>query len=148
MLLIATRSMTRTRSWCAALLVGAAALVVPTARAHAQGFVVVVNAAGPATLSKADAANAFLKKGGALVAVDQGKGAGVRDAFSKAVLGRPAAAVATYWQQQIFAGKDVPPPEKGSDADVIAFVRSNPKAVGYVSAGAELGAGVKAATVQ
>ena len=125
-----------------------AALVVPAGRAAAQGYVVVVNAAGPASLSKDDVSKAFLKKGSALVPVDQGKGSGVRDAFSKGVLGRPASAVATYWQQQIFAGKDVPPPEKGDDAAVLAFVRGNPKAIGYVSAGAALGAGVKAAAVE
>jgi len=128
-------------------LVAAIALALPTRRAAAQGFVVIVNAAGDASLSKDDISKAFLKKGSSLVAVDQSKGAAVRDAFSKAVLGRPASAVATYWQQQIFAGKDVPPSEKGSDADVIAFVKSNPKAIGYVSAGADV-SGVKAVTVQ
>ncbi|MGZ8456836.1 MAG: phosphate ABC transporter substrate-binding protein [Gemmatirosa sp.] len=126
----------------------AALLLATPAAARAQAYVVVVNAAGPAALSKSDVSNAFLKKGGALVAVDQSKGAKVRDAFSKDVLGRPAAAVATYWQQQIFAGKDVPPSEKGDDAAVLAFVKGNPKAIGYVAAGTELGAGVKAVTVQ
>ena len=139
--------MPRTTSWLAAAVVGAAALFIPAGRASAQGVVVVVNAAGPASLSKDDVSKAFLKKGGALVAVDQGKSAKVRDAFSKELLGRPAAAVATYWQQQIFAGKEVPPPEKGSDAEVLAFVRANPKAIGYVSAGADLGAGVKSVPV-
>jgi ABC-type phosphate transport system substrate-binding protein len=117
------------------------------AAARAQGFVVIVHPAGPATLSRRDVSKAFLKKGGALAPVDQGKSAAVRDAFSKAVLGRPASAVATYWQQQIFAGKDVPPPEKRSDADVVAFVKGNPKAIGYVTAGADLG-GVKAVALQ
>ena len=140
--------MKRISSWAAALTLGVVAHFAPAGPAHAQGYVVVVNAAGPAALSKGDASNAFLKKGGALVAVDQGKSAKVRDAFSRDVLGRPASAVATYWQQQIFAGKDVPPPEKGSDADVLAFVKSNPKAIGYVAAGTDLGAGVKAVALQ
>ena len=122
-------------------------LALPTTRVHAQGYVVVVNAAGPSALAKDDVSKAFLKKGGALVAVDQSKSAKVRDAFSKDVLGRPASAIATHWQQQIFAGKDVPPPEKGSDADVLAFVKSNPKAIGYVSGAADV-SGVKAVTVQ
>jgi ABC-type phosphate transport system substrate-binding protein len=124
----------------------ALAAVAPAA-ARAQGYVVIVNAAGPAALSKDEVSKAFLKKGSALAPVDQGKSAAVRDAFSKAVLGRPASAVATYWQQQIFAGKDVPPPEKGSDADVVAFVKANPKAIGYVSSAAGLD-GVKAVTLQ
>jgi ABC-type phosphate transport system substrate-binding protein len=123
-------------------------LVASPAAARAQGYVVIVNAAGPAALAKDDVSKAFLKKGGALVAVDQSKSAKVRDAFSKDVLGRPASAIATHWQQQIFAGKDVPPPEKGSDADVLAFVKGNPKAIGYVSAGTELGTGVKAVALQ
>jgi ABC-type phosphate transport system substrate-binding protein len=124
----------------------AVATIAPAA-ARAQGYVVIVNAAGAASLSKDEVSKAFLKKGSGLVAVDQSKGAAVRDAFSKAVLGRPASAVATYWQQQIFAGKDVPPAEKSSDADVVAFVKANPKAIGYVSAGADV-AGVKTVTLQ
>ena len=123
-------------------------LLAPGRTAAAQGYVVVVNAAGPASLSKTELSNVFLKKSTKLTPVDQQKGAGVRDAFSKAVLGRPTSAVATYWQQQIFAGKDVPPPEKGSDAEVLAYVKSTPNGIGYVAAGTELGAGVKAVTIQ
>lgn len=140
--------MQRITLWAAALVLGLAVLLAPARRVAAQGFVVVVNAAGPASLSKDEVSKAFLKKGSALAAVDQGKSAKVRDAFSKDVLGRPASAVATYWQQQIFAGKDVPPPEKGSDAEVLAFVKGNPKAIGYVAAGTALGDGVKAVAVQ
>ena len=141
--------MTRLTSWLAATARGAAALSIPTARAAAQGFFFfVVNAGGNAALSKDDVSKAFLKKGSPRVAVDQGKSAGVRDAFSKTALGRPATAVATYWQQQIFAGKDVPPAEKGSDADVLAFVRANPEAIGYVAAGTDLGAGIKAVALK
>lgn len=140
--------MKRLPLWATGLLLALAAVLVPARRAAAQGFVVVTNAAGPAALSKDDLSRAFLKKGSALVAVDQEKGAKVRDAFSRSVLGRPTTAVTSYWQQQIFAGRDVPPTEKGSDADVLAFVRGNAKAIGYVSAGADLGAGVKAVAVQ
>ena len=135
------------------ILLALAALVLlvaaPTTRAQAQGYVVVVNAAsGVTTIGKDDLSKAFLKKGGKLVAVDQDKASPVRAAFTKAVHGRPVAAIGSYWQQQIFAGKDVPPSEKGSDAEVLAFVRGNPNGVGYVSAGADLGSGVKVVTVQ
>ena len=134
------------------LLLSALALVLALAasgqRVAAQGYVIVVNAAGPATLSKSEVSNVFLKKSTKLTPVDLEKSSKVRDAFSKDVHGRPAAAVSTYWQQQIFAGKEMPPAEKGSDADVLAFVKGNPKAIGYVSAGTDLGAGVRAVTVQ
>jgi len=53
----------------------------------------------------------------------------------------------TYWQQQIFSGKDVPPSNKSSDDDVIAFVKSNPGAIGYVSGSAAV-AGVKVVAVK
>lgn len=139
--------MQRFSSWAVGLLVGLA-LLTPTGRASAQGYIVVANEAGPATLSKADLSRIFLKKSVQLTPVDQDKEAKVRASFSKVVLGRPLSAVISYWQQQIFSGGDSAPVEKASDAEVLAFVRSNPKAIGYVSAGTDLGAGVRAVTVQ
>ncbi len=53
----------------------------------------------------------------------------------------------SFWQQQIFSGKDVPPEKKKSDAEVIEFVSANPGAIGYVSVSASLGDGVKAVSV-
>ena len=133
----------------------AALMIVAGGSLQAQGFTVVANAANPAeSISKSEASDLLLKKatkwpqGAAAQPVDQQKSAAVRDAVSKAIHGRPASAIASYWQQQIFAGKEVPPPEKGSDADVLAFVRANPGAIGYVSAGTDLGAGVKAVPIK
>jgi ABC-type phosphate transport system substrate-binding protein len=139
--------MKRFSNWAAGLLFGFA-LIAPTRHASAQGYVVVVNEAGPATLSKNDVSRIFLKKSSQLTPVDQDKEAKVRSTFSKAVLGRPLNAVVSYWQQQIFSGGDSPPVEKASDAEVLAFVRANPKAIGYVAADTQLGAGVRAVTVQ
>lgn len=132
----------------AALAFTVAGTVAPAATVQAQGFTVIVNASeATSSMAKGDVSNVFLKKGGKLTPVDQGKGSPTREAFSKAVHGRPVAAIQSYWQQQIFSGKDVPPVEKGSDAEVIAFVKANPGSIGYVSSGAELGGGVKALTV-
>lgn len=139
--------MKRFPMWMAALVLGIA-LIAPTRRASAQAYVVVTNAAGPAALSHDDVSRIFLKKTTKLVPVDQDKDSKVRAAFSKTMLGRPLAAVLSYWQQQIFSGQESPPVEKQSDADVLAFVRSNPRAIGYVAAGTDLGAGVQAVTVQ
>jgi len=55
--------------------------------------------------------------------------------------------VKSYWQQQIFSGRDVPPVEKSSDAQVVAFVKQNPGAIGYVAEGTDT-AGTKVVTVQ
>lgn len=126
-----------------------AAVALSATKVQAQGFQVVVNsAAGTTEISAAELSKIFLKKsaklpsGEAAKPVDQPATAAIREAFSKAVHGRGAAQVESYWQQQIFAGKDVPPDVKGSDADVIAFVSANPGAIGYVSASASA-SGVK-----
>lgn len=133
----------------ALLLLALAILPVP-GKAAAQEFQVVVNAAnGISSISKDELSRIFLKKsskwasGVTAVAVDLKAGDPTREAFSQAVHGRGASAIASYWQQQIFAGKDVPPEEKGSPADVLAFVAATPGAVGYVPAGTNVGAGVK-----
>ena len=128
-----------------------AVFAIASARpARAQGYVVIVNGGNAVkTLSREQLTNIFLKKmlrwdGGATIApVDQDKSSKVRESFTKAVHGRSVSAVDSYWQQQIFAGKDVPPPEKDSDADVIAYVTANANAIGYVSAGAAVPGDVK-----
>lgn len=66
----------------------------------------------------------------------------VRDAFSKDVLGRSASAVSSFWQRQIFSGKEVPPPSVGTDSEVISYVASVPGGLGYVSADTKLPASV------
>ena len=48
--------------------------------------------------------------------VDQEKDALVREAFSNAILGRSPSQMESFWQQQIFWGKDVPPAKRKSDA--------------------------------
>jgi ABC-type phosphate transport system substrate-binding protein len=99
-----------------------------------------------AALGRAFLADAFLKKvtrwrsGEVVRPVDQPLSSAVRRKFSDEVLGRSVAAVRSYWQQLIFAGRDVPPPELESDAAVIAYVLRTPGAVGYVSGSASLGA--------
>ena len=126
------------------------ALVVGAGRSSAQSYVVVVNAANPiASVSKSALNYLFLKR---VVRFDDGKPAApvnlertsaTRDAFSRAVHGKGTATVEAYWQGQIFAGKETPPPTRASDAEVLDFVRSKVSAIGYVSAGTALGADVK-----
>lgn len=90
-------------------------------------------------------ADAFLKKvtrwpsGETIRPLDQRPDTAVRRSFSRGILKRTVAAVRSYWQQRIFSGRDVPPPELDSDASVIAYVERTPGAVGYVATGAKLG---------
>ena len=62
----------------------------------------------------------------------------VRRAFSEEILKRSVPAVKNYWQQLVFSGRDVPPPELDSDEDVVKYVLRYPGAVGYVSGTAEI----------
>jgi ABC-type phosphate transport system substrate-binding protein len=135
--------------------VAALCLVVLGAhRVAAQEYKVVVNSANPASELSSDAVSKiFLKtsskfpEGGAATPVEPAKTSPARAAFAKAVLGRSVQNLDTYWQQQIFSGKDVPPANKATDDDVIAFVKGNPGAIGYVSGSAAV-AGVKVVTVK
>ena len=133
-----------------ALLAGTALI---TGSAQAASFKVIVNnSVSVNSLSKKAASDLFLKKttkwesGAAVTPVDQLDSSNTREGFSKAVHGKTTAAVTSYWNQQIFSGRDVPPVEKKSDAEVLSFVRNTPGAIGYVSDGASV-EGVRVVTI-
>ena len=112
------------------------------AAAQTEGFVVIVNQTNPVTsLSRQQVADMFMKQarqwehGGDIHPVDQPAVATVRDAFSRVVHGKPASAVASWWGQQMFSGRAVPPPQRPNDRGVNAFVREDALAIGYISPG-------------
>jgi len=119
--------------------------------ATAEGFVVIVRADNPSSVIDREAlSQIFLKRtttwpdGVHAEPVDLVSSDAARAAFTKAVLRKSMGAVRAFWQQQIYSGRDIPPPEKNSGAEVIAFVAAHPGAVGYVAAATSLGDGVKA----
>jgi hypothetical protein len=95
----------------------------------------------------------FLKKTGKwengleIRPVDLKDSSPLRDSFSRQVHQRTVSSFQAYWQRQIFSGRDVPPPEKATDDDVITYVGVHAGAVGYVSPNAKL-VKVKVLTVQ
>jgi ABC-type phosphate transport system substrate-binding protein len=108
-------------------------------------FQVIVNPTNPVVTAKRQfLADAFLKKtttwpgGLGIRPVDLGPKSVVRAHFSEDVLHRSVAEVKSYWQQRIFSGGDVPPPELDKDEDVVKYVLKHPGAIGYVSGGAKL----------
>jgi ABC-type phosphate transport system substrate-binding protein len=116
------------------------------AEARTPEFRLIVNKENEVgSLSRSFVTNAFLKKvtswkdGERMRPVDQRPDAAVRQAFSEHVLRRSVAAVRSYWQQRIFSGRDVPPPELDSDEKVVSYVESHVGAIGYVSGEAKLG---------
>jgi ABC-type phosphate transport system substrate-binding protein len=133
----------------------AAALTVLGAHtAAAQDYKVIVNSANATTEISSDVlGKIFLKQvskfpdGAAATPVEPAKASPARAAFAKTVLGRTVQNLESFWQQQIFSGKDVPPANKATDDDVVAFVKSNPGAIGYVSGTAAV-AGVKVVAVK
>lgn len=136
------------------LLVVVAFLVLCPAVGFADDYQVVVNNANATEIIYRDVlGKMFLKKivkwdtGEQIVPVDQPPTSAVRAAFTKTVHAKPLSAIASYWQQQIFAGREVPPAEKAGDAAVVAFVKANPGAIGYVSGNAST-AGVKRVNIR
>ncbi|MEP6653131.1 MAG: hypothetical protein ABJA82_07215 [Myxococcales bacterium] len=135
------------------VLIVALLLVAPTpglptavrAAAPMPAFRVIVNPANPNTsVDRKFVADIFLKKvtrWGQLDTVrpvDLRPDSPARRAFDEEVLKRSVSAVRNYWQQMVFSGRDVPPPELNSEEEVIAYVLRSPGAIGYVSGGINL----------
>ena len=72
--------------------------------------------------------------GKTIAPVDHSMRSPVRAAFSEKLLGKPAMSVQIHWLRKVAAEHVNPPPAKPSDAEVVAFVRANPGAIGYVAA--------------
>lgn len=129
-------------------------LAPPQVRAEDFAFQVIVGeSSAVSTLSREEVGHYFLRKttrwgnGDGVLPVDQARASRVREEFSGRILGKSVAAVESYWMQKVFSGAAVPPLEKASDEEVVAYVRANAGAIGYVSKGAAL-TGVKAVTVR
>jgi ABC-type phosphate transport system substrate-binding protein len=142
----------------AVLLVVVLALFALAARGSAEGrapvYQVIVNANNPAaSIDREFVADAFLKKistwpnNEVVHPVDLAPGSPVRRQFSDEVLHRSVAEVKSYWQQRIFSGRDVPPPELDTDEEIVKYVLKYDGAIGYVSGTAAL-SGTKALTVK
>lgn len=129
------------------------ALLQP-ARTTSAGCIIIVNDANEFySATAAQVADLFLEKrttwqnGSTVTPVDQIPEAQVREDFSVAVLGRPLQAVQAYWRAKVYRDEAAPPPELGSDQEVIDYVKTHPAAIGYVAADAQIPAGVHAIVV-
>lgn len=96
------------------------------------------------TLSRTFLQDAFLKKrtrwphDDGIQPADLKASSAARITFTQEVLNRSVGAVKSYWQQRIFSGRDVPPPELDSDEKVVSHVLQHEGAIGYVSGTANL----------
>jgi ABC-type phosphate transport system substrate-binding protein len=118
------------------------------------GFVVIVHPGSLVTsVNRKFLAEAFLRRATrwsddtAIRPVDLEPDAPARSRFSLEILSRSVAEVRSYWQQRIFSGQALPPPELAGDEAVVAYVASHPGAIGYVGSGARL-SGVRTVDVE
>jgi len=102
---------------------------------------VIVNVANPSAQIQRSALLAIFmgemttwSDGKTIAPVDHSMRSPVRAAFSEKLLGKPAMSVQIHWLRKVAAEHVNPPPAKPSDAEVVAFVRANPGAIGYVAA--------------
>jgi hypothetical protein len=103
-------------------------------------FRIIVHPQNPLnSLTESFVTHAFLKRATAwpdgthLKPVDLQPSSAVRQAFSRAVLKRSVEAVRQYWQQRIFSGRALPPPELETESAAIEFVASQRGGIAYVS---------------
>lgn len=108
-------------------------------------YELIVNPENPVTeVDKDFVRDAYLKKtttwgsGAALRPIDAPTKIAARDRFTQDVIRKTPTQLKNYWNQQIFSGKGVPPPEADSVAQVIGYVLANPGAVGYVPVGTDV----------
>jgi ABC-type phosphate transport system substrate-binding protein len=126
------------------------------AAAQSTRYVLIVNPRNPiAQLSSSELSNIYLGKKQAwdmngriepILPLDQTPDSPVRAVFSQRVLRRTVSEAESYWRQELYAGRNVPPPQQ-NETDAIATVRTQVGAIAYVSANADL-KGVKIVSVQ
>lgn len=103
---------------------------------------------GEQTLSRKTVSKMFLKQirswknGERIKPVDLHPKSKARARFSREVHNKSVGAIKAYWQQKVFTGAGVPPPEKPSDEAVVAYVLQTEGAIGYVAADTDVGAAI------
>lgn len=120
----------------------------------AAAYKVIVNPSNPTTqLTRLKVGEMFLRKqtrwpdGRPVAVVELPAKSPVRQRFTQEIYGKTVMAVSAYWQQMIFSGKGIPPPEKATDAEIVTFVRDTPNGIGYVGAGADV-SGVRVLVIE
>lgn len=111
-----------------------------------EEFKIIVNASNSLSrMTKEEISNMFLKKltrwkdtNQLVYPVDLLEDSLVREVFSKEIHGRKVSSIKAYWQRQIFSGRELPPPEKESEQDVLKYIEQKTRAIGYISKSTEI----------
>ncbi|CAN5885387.1 hypothetical protein BH11MYX3_BH11MYX3_47410 [soil metagenome] len=109
-----------------------------------ERYDVIVHPDNPITeVDRSFVRDAYLKKvqrwgkGESIRPIDLPPKISLRDRFTQDVIRKTPSQLKNYWNQQIFSGKGVPPPEADSAREVIGYVLSHPGAIGYIPAGTD-----------
>lgn len=118
----------------------AAALLGGGAAAHADLYVIVHPAHAGPDMTQGETLDLFMGRtrhfpgGQPALPVDQPRNSPARARFYRALTGMDLAQVNSYWARLMFSGQTMPPEPIASEAAVLAAVRQNPAAIGYVLA--------------
>jgi ABC-type phosphate transport system substrate-binding protein len=114
--------------------------------AGSEGYKIIVHPDNPVTaIDRQFLREAYLRKandwntGAEIRPIDLASRFPVRERFVQDVLKKTPSQLKSYWNQQIFSGKGVPPPQADSVAAVVGYVLANPGAVGYVPLDTDVG---------
>ncbi|HEY0479152.1 MAG TPA: hypothetical protein VGD37_16655 [Kofleriaceae bacterium] len=120
--------------------------LVLASAAGGPDYKVIVHPDNPVTeVDRAFLRDAYLRKasvwdsGEPIRPIDLAARFPVRERFAQDVLRKNPSQLRNYWNQQIFSGKGVPPPEADSPASVVAYVLANPGAIGYLPVDTDTG---------
>ncbi|MGH8187410.1 MAG: hypothetical protein ACREUC_12690 [Steroidobacteraceae bacterium] len=112
------------------VLMATACAALSAARAE---IVVIVNPKhAAASMTAAQVADLYLGKDGSLAPLDLKEPAALRNEFYQKIAGKDAAQVKAIWARLVFTGKQQPPKEMDSAAQVVKQVAGSEKAIGYV----------------
>lgn len=116
----------------------AVGLLAGTGIAQAEIYVIVHRDSPVIEADAQSVANLYLGRTRSLAAgrfavlFDQADNA-ARERFVRSLLGMSLPQINAYWARLSFTGRVAPPSVRAGDAEVIAGVRDNPAAVGYVA---------------
>ena len=121
--------------------IAVSALLFLAGTAKAEGLFVIANPSVvlETSLSRSQIAAIYLLRitawpdGSHIVPVNREASSEVRERFTAAVLQEDGAALAAYWNEMHFMGKE-PPVVQESERAMLAFVQNVPGAIGYISA--------------
>jgi ABC-type phosphate transport system substrate-binding protein len=112
------------------------------AQTLAADFIVVVHAGNALSrMAEQDVKQIFLGKkttwpNGRTIDIIIQEDTDAHAGFTQEILGKTSQQFMIYWKKMLFTGKGLLPRSVKNDAEVKAFVASNPDTIGYISPGA------------